>query len=52
MSTDTATASREMRYTVAVDPLSAGPDDAFGFDEQWEYFGDQKQYSPTRKIDI
>ena len=52
ISTDTATASREMRYTVAVDPLSAGPDDAFGFDEQWEYFGDQKQYSPTRKIDI
>ncbi len=52
MSTDTSTASREMRYTVAVDPITAGPDDAFGFDETWEYFGDQKEYSPTRKIDI
>jgi len=52
MNTDKAAASREMRYTVTPDPITAGPDDNFGFDEQWEVFGDGKDYSPTRKIDI
>ena len=52
MNTDKAAASREMRYTVTPDPITAGPDDNFGFDETWEVFGDGKDYSPTRKIDI
>ena len=52
MNTEKASASREMRYTVTPDPITAGPDDNFGFDETWEVFGDGKDYSPTRKIDI
>ncbi len=52
MNTDTTVANREMRYTVAVDPITAGPDDAFGFDETLEFFGDAKEYSPTRQTDI
>ena len=52
MNTDKAAASREMRYTVTPDPITAGPEDNFGFDETWEVFGDGKEYSPTRKIDI
>ncbi len=52
MNTDRAAASREMRYTVTPDPITAGPEDNFGFDETWEVFGDGKEYSPTRKIDI
>ena len=47
-----STANREMRYTVTPDPITAGPDDAFGFDEQYEFFGDAKEYSPTRQTDI
>jgi hypothetical protein len=47
-----STANREMRYTVTPDPITAGPDDAFGFDETWEVFGDGKDYSPTRQTDI
>ena len=52
MNTDTTVAQREMRYTVTPDPITAGPDDAFGFDEQYEFFGDSKEYSPTRQTDI
>ena len=66
-STDRATAKREMRYTVEpvakVDKNDDGvvdakdtpllmPGDNFGFDEEWEFFGDGKSYSPTRQTDI
>ncbi len=51
-STDTATAKREMRYTLTPDPIDAGPDDDFGFNETWETFGDAKTYSPTQQRDI
>jgi hypothetical protein len=50
--TDTTTAKREMRYTVTPDPIDAGPDDDFGFNENWEFFNDSKTYSPTQQIDI
>jgi hypothetical protein len=51
-STDTENAKRELRYTVTPDPYDAGPDDNFGFDEEWTFFSDGKDYSPTRKTDI
>lgn len=66
-STDQATAKREMRYTVTpvakVDKNNDGiidaadtpllvPGDNFGFDEEWEYLGDGRTYSPTRQTDI
>ena len=66
-STDRATAKREMRYTVTPtakeDKNNDGvinqadhdllmPGDIFGFDEEWEFLGDGKNYSPTRKTDI
>lgn len=51
-STDVATAKREVRYTVVPNPIDAQPTDNFGFDEEWEFFGDSKDFSPTRKIDI
>lgn len=51
-STDVNTAKREMRYTVTPDPIDADPGDDFGFDENWEYLGDSKSYSPTRQIDV
>ena len=66
-STDTATAKREMRYTVTpkaledknndgvIDATDHGllqPGDNFGFDEEWTFFGDGKEYSPTRQTDI
>jgi hypothetical protein len=50
--TDTSTAKREMRYTVVPDPIDAGPDDNFGFDEDFEYFSDSRTYSPTQQSDI
>jgi T4-like virus Myoviridae tail sheath stabiliser len=50
--TDTATAKREVRYTVTPDPYDANPDDNFGFDENWEFLGDSKEFSPTRKLDL
>ena len=50
--TDTTTAKREMRYTVTPDPIDAGPDDDFGFNENWEFFNDSKTYSPTQQADI
>ena len=50
--TDTKNAKREMRYTVTPDPIDAGPDDDFGFNENWEFFNDSKTYSPTQQKDI
>ena len=50
--TNTQTAKREMRYTVTPDPITAGPDDNFGFDESIEMFFDGKDYSPTRQTDL
>ena len=51
-STDTKNAKREMRYTVVPDPIDAGPDDDFGFNETWEIFDNVKTYSPTQQKDI
>ena len=66
-STDRSIARREMRYTVEpvakVDKNNDGvidaadkplllPGDNFGFDEEWEFLGDGKTYSPTRQTDI
>ena len=51
-STNTKSAKREMRYTVVPDPIDAGPEDDFGFTENWELLGDSKDFSPTRKTDI
>jgi len=50
--TNTQTAKREVRYTVTPDPVSADPDDNFGFSEVWEDFSDSKTYSPTQQTDI
>jgi hypothetical protein len=50
--TNTKTATREMRYTATPDPIDAGPEDNFGFNEGWEYFSDSKTYSPTQQKDI
>jgi len=50
--TDTKSATREMRYTVVPDPITAEPGDDFGFNESWEMFSDSKDYSPTRQEDI
>jgi hypothetical protein len=49
---DTQSAKREMRYTAQPDPIDAGPDDNFGFDESLEMFFDGKTYSPTQQTDI
>jgi len=51
-SSDITTAKREMRYTLVPDPIDAGPDDDFGFNETWEAYGDAKTYSPTQQRDI
>mgnify|MGYP001316722259 FL=1 len=50
--TDVKNAKREVRYTVTPDPVSAGPDDDFGFSETTSFFSDSKSYSPTRQTDI
>jgi len=50
--TDTKKSKREVRYTVTPDPVSAGPDDDFGFSESTSFFSDAKSYSPTQKKDI
>ena len=50
--TDTATAKREMRYTLVPDPINADADDDFGFNESFTYFSDSKTYSPTQDRDI
>jgi hypothetical protein len=51
-STNIQTAKREMRYTVTPDPIDVEPDDDFGFNENWSYLPDSRDYSPTRQIDI
>lgn len=51
-STDTQIAKREMRYTVTPDPIDAKPEDEFGFNENWEFLPDSKEYSPIRKVDL
>ena len=50
--TNTQTAKREVRYTVVPDPIDAGPDDNFGFTETWSDYGDAKDRSTTRQIDL
>ncbi len=50
--TNVKTSKREMRYTVTPDPISAGPDDDFGFSETSTVFSDAKSYSPTQRKDI
>jgi hypothetical protein len=50
--TDTQTAKREMRYTVTPDPIDAGPEDDFGFNESLEMLFDGRTYSPTQQSDI
>ena len=50
--TNTKTAKRVQRYTVTPDPVSAGPDDDFGFSETTAIFSDAKSYSPTQGKDI
>ena len=50
--TDTKNAKREMRYTATPDPITANPGDNYGFDEDWEFLGDSKSYSPTQQLDI
>ena len=65
--TDTRTASREMRYKVestakkdynddqvidAADNMLIEPGDDFGFTESRTFYGDSKDFSPTRKVDI
>ena len=50
--TNTQTAKREMRYTVQPDPVTAEPGDDWSFDEDWQYLGDAKAYSPVQQSDI
>jgi len=50
--TDTSIAKREMRYTLEPDPIDASPDDDFGFNENWDFFNDSKEWSPTQQTDI
>ena len=50
--TDTSVAKREMRYVASVDPITASPEDDFGFTESWTFLPDSKDYSPTRQEDI
>jgi hypothetical protein len=64
---DRISGTREMRYTAtpkAVDDLNddgvinsiddslLGPDDNFGFYENWDYFDDSRTYNPVKNIDI
>ena len=46
------TAKREMRYTVTPDPITAGPNDDYGFSETLDILSDSKKYSPTQQQDI
>ena len=65
--TNTQTAKREVRYTVtpkaledknddgsinSIDDALLEPGDDFGFNEEWDFFQDSKQYSPTKQTDI
>lgn len=51
-STDRNIAKREMRYTVQPDPITAGPNDDFGFTEELDILLDSKTYSPPQGKDI
>ena len=65
--TNTSTARREMRYTAtpkaltdqnnddainSADDALLGFEDDFGFNEDWNYLGNYRDYSPTRQVDI
>jgi hypothetical protein len=65
--TNIQTAKREVRYTVtpkaledknddgsinSIDDALLEPGDDFGFNEEWDFFQDSKQYSPTKQTDI
>ena len=65
--TDISTARREMRYTAtpkaltdknddnvidSADDALLGFEDDFGFNEDWNYLGNYRDYSPTRQVDI
>ena len=50
--TDTRNTKREVRYTATPNPVDAGPDDDFGFNETTSFFSDSKSYSPTRQEDV
>ena len=52
MDTNTATAKREMRYTVEPDPITANPGDDFGFSETTSFFSNSQEYSPTQQKDL
>ena len=52
MDTNTATAKREMRYTVEPDPITASPGDDFGFSETTSFFSNSQEYSPTQQKDL
>ena len=45
------TAPREVRYAVEPDPLSADPDDNFGFNEIFSEFTDAKSRNPVTGSD-
>ena len=45
------TAAREVRYTVQPDPLTADPDDNFGFNELYSEFSDGKSRNPVTGAD-
>jgi hypothetical protein len=49
--TTVASAKREMRYSVEPDPVSAGPDDDFGFNETVSFFTDSRKYQPGTQTD-
>lgn len=66
-STSDTTAKREVRYTVtpkaledknsdgvinATDDALLEPGDDFGFNDDWSFFQDSKEYSPTQQTDI
>lgn len=42
---------REVRITIEPDPLTAGPDDDFGYSEDIEFFQDAKKYNPVTGTD-
>lgn len=50
-STDVVNATREVRYTVQPDPLSANADDSFGFDELYSDFTDAQNWNPETGAD-
>ena len=43
--------TREVRYQVTPDPLTADPDDNFGFNEIFSGFTDAKSRNPTTGVD-